>query len=82
MKNSMADLRNHLFETLEALKDEEKPMEIQRALAVAEVADRLIETAKVEVAFIKATDASGENAFAAVSLRPQLEAPKPSAVRQ
>jgi hypothetical protein len=24
-KNSMQDLRNHLFETLEALKDDEKP---------------------------------------------------------
>jgi hypothetical protein len=63
MKNTMGDLRNHLFETLEALKDTDKPMEIDRALAVAEVADKIIETAKVEVAFIKVTGSSGEGSF-------------------
>ena len=57
-KNRMQDLRNHLFETLEALKDEDKPMDVARALAVAEVAGVLIESAKVEVAFIRATDAA------------------------
>lgn len=65
MKNTMDDLRNHLFETLEALKDEEKPMEIDRALAIANVADKLIETAKVEVQFLKVTGASDEGSFAA-----------------
>jgi hypothetical protein len=64
MKKTMSDLRNHLFETLEALKDDEKPMDIDRALAVAEVADKIIETAKVEVSFIKVTGASGEGSFA------------------
>lgn len=38
MKNKIDDLRNHLFETLEALKDDEKPMPLDRALAIAEVA--------------------------------------------
>lgn len=47
----MDDLRNHLFATIEALQDDEKPMEIQRAKAICAVADRLIETAKVEVKF-------------------------------
>ena len=63
MKNRMQDLRNHLFETLEALKDEEKPMDIARALAVAQVAQVLIDTAKVEVAYIRATDAAIEGQF-------------------
>jgi hypothetical protein len=82
MKNSMVDLRNHLFETLEELKDKENPMPVDRALAIAEVASQLIETAKVEVAFIKATDASGENAFAAVALRPLLPSPGLNKLRQ
>lgn len=56
-KNKIDDLRNHLFETLEALKDEEKPMDLARALAVAEVAKVLVESAKVEVSFLKATGA-------------------------
>lgn len=55
MKNKLEDLRNHLFETLEALKDTEKPMEIDRAKAVADVARVVIDSAKVEVDFLKVT---------------------------
>jgi hypothetical protein len=54
MKNKMADLRNHLFETLEALKDDDKPMEIERARAICGVAKQLIDTARVEVDFVRA----------------------------
>lgn len=54
MKNKMTDLRNHLFATLEALQDPDKPMEIERARAVADVGRVLVETAKVEVAFLNA----------------------------
>ena len=53
MKNKMEDLRNHLFETLEGLKDPDDPMDIDRAKAVAEVAGKLIDSAKVEVEFLK-----------------------------
>lgn len=45
----MDDLRNHLFATIEALQDEEKPLALDRAKTICEVADRLIDTAKVEV---------------------------------
>lgn len=55
MKNKMQDLRNHLFETLEALKDEEKPMDIARAKAISEIAQTLINSAKVELEFMEAT---------------------------
>lgn len=55
MKNKIEDLRNHLFATLEGLTDSEKPMELDRAKMVAEVAQVLINSAKVEVDFIKAT---------------------------
>lgn len=48
MKNKVEDLRNHLFETLEALKDKEKPMDIDRAKAIAQVASVIIESAKAE----------------------------------
>jgi hypothetical protein len=34
MKNTLRDLHNHLFETLEALKDTENPMEVERAKAI------------------------------------------------
>jgi hypothetical protein len=55
--NKIDDLRNHLFETLEALKDEDKPMDLDRARAVAEVAKVIVESAKVEVNFLKVTGA-------------------------
>jgi hypothetical protein len=55
MKNKIDDLRNHLFETLEALKDDDKPMELARARAIADVARVVVESAKVEVDFLKVT---------------------------
>jgi hypothetical protein len=56
-KNSMEDLRNHLFETIEKLQDEEKPLEIERAKAICSVASKLIDSAKVEVKFLEVTGA-------------------------
>jgi len=56
-KNTIDDLRSHLFETLQALRREKDPMEINRAQAIANVANAIIESAKVEVAFLKTTGA-------------------------
>ncbi len=56
MSNTLIDLRNHLFDALNALK-EAKPVslecEIKRSAAVRLVAEQVIETAKVEVALRK-----------------------------
>jgi hypothetical protein len=57
-KNKISDLRDHLFETLEALKDGEKPMDIDRAKAITEVAQTIINAAKVEVDLVKAVGGS------------------------
>jgi hypothetical protein len=57
MKNKIEDLRNHLFATLEDLRDKDNPMAIDRALAVAKVADSIIDSAKVEVKFLEVTGA-------------------------
>jgi hypothetical protein len=54
-RNKINDLRDHLFATLEGLLDEDKPMDIKRASAVAEVASVIVETAKTEVLFLKVT---------------------------
>lgn len=58
-RNKINDLRDHLFATLESLLDEEKPMDIDRARAVAEVAQVIVNSAKVEVDFIKNTGNNG-----------------------
>ena len=60
MKNKIEDLRNHLFATLEALQDDEDPMDIGRAKAIAEVAGVVIESAKAEIKFLEALDAQGQ----------------------
>jgi hypothetical protein len=56
-KNTIDDLRTHLFDTLQALKRDKDPMDIPRAQAIANVANAIIESAKVEVAFLKTTGA-------------------------
>ena len=55
-KNTLSDLRDHLFATMEALTDKDKPMEVDRAHAICGVAEAIINTAKVEV---KAMEALG-----------------------
>lgn len=52
-KNKLTDLRNHLFETIEGLMDAEKPMDVKRATAVANVAQAIISSAKLEVQYLK-----------------------------
>ena len=59
MKNKIEDLRNHLFETLEELRDKDKPMDIERAKAVAGVAQVIVDSAKAENDFIKLTGSRG-----------------------
>lgn len=56
-------LRIHLFETLEALKDKDKPMDLDRARTVADVARVLVDSAKVEVDFLKVTGALKSTSF-------------------
>lgn len=62
-KNKIADLRDHLFETIEALKDPDKPMDIERARAISDVAQTIINTAKVEVDMAKAIGGLPESHF-------------------
>jgi hypothetical protein len=60
-KNKIEDLRNHLFATIEALLDEENPMDIERARAVSDVANVVINSAKVEVMYMRLTGSNGTN---------------------
>lgn len=63
MKNKIEDLRNHLFATLESLQDDENPMDINRAKAIADVAQVIVNSAKIEVDFIRATGRDGGTGF-------------------
>ncbi|WP_256823445.1 MULTISPECIES: hypothetical protein [unclassified Pseudomonas] len=70
MKNKIEDLRNHLFVTIESLLDTDKPMEIGRAKAIAEVAQVMINSAKVEVEMVKALGAGNGTGFLQIEQEP------------
>jgi hypothetical protein len=57
VKNKIEDLRNHLFATLEDLRDPEKPMELDRAREVANIGKVIVDSARAEIDFLKATGA-------------------------
>ncbi|KDR25453.1 hypothetical protein [Caballeronia zhejiangensis] len=57
--DTIEELRSHLFDTLRALSDKEKPLELDRAKAVAEVAQVIINSAKVEVEHMKVSGGKG-----------------------
>jgi hypothetical protein len=63
MKTKIEDLREHLFATLEDLRDKDKPMELDRAKAISEVAQTIINSAKVENEFLKITGTSDGSGF-------------------
>lgn len=74
MKNKIEDLRDHLFETIEALKDPEKPMALDRAKRISEVAQTIINSAKVENEFMELTGVAGTG-FIPNGTRKALPAP-------
>jgi hypothetical protein len=57
MPNDINELRAHLFDTIRGLKSKEAPLDVARAQAIANVAKVMVESAKVEVQFLKVTGA-------------------------
>jgi hypothetical protein len=56
MSNHISTVRQHLLDTLADLRNKDNPMDIDRARAVADVANVIVNTAKVEVDYLKATN--------------------------
>jgi hypothetical protein len=70
MKNKIEDLRNHLFEQLERLQDDEtmkNPLvlerELKRAAAISQVSSVIVQTAKVETDYLRLTGKTPEAVF-------------------
>lgn len=56
-KNKLADLRDHLYETIERLKEaspDEMDREVKRAKSIVEVAGAITDIAKTEVSMVAA----------------------------
>ena len=60
-RNKITDLRDHLFETLERLK--EGDIDIATAKAMADVGQVIINSAKIEIDFIRATGSTKDSGF-------------------
>lgn len=53
--SNITELRAHLMATLASLRDRDNPMEPDRARAIAQVAGVIVDTARVEIDYLKAT---------------------------
>ena len=60
-KNNIDELRGHLFDTLRSLKD--GSMSVETAQAMSLVGKTIIDTAKVEIEFTKASGETVESKF-------------------
>lgn len=61
--NDINKLRNHLFDTIDALKSEKNPMDIKRAEAIAGVAQTIINSAKAETERMRVTGMETDGGF-------------------
>ncbi|MEJ8294120.1 hypothetical protein WKI45_14920 [Delftia tsuruhatensis] len=68
-------VRQQLLDTLTDLRNREQPMDVDRARAVAQVASVLVDTAKVEVEYLKVTHSDRSDFLEAPPTAPQLPAP-------
>lgn len=74
MSHTINDLRGHLFATLEGLRDKANPLDIDRAKAVAEIAQTIINSAKVEVDHMRIAGTSVSTGFIAALPEPDSQA--------
>lgn len=70
MSKTVDDLRDHLFATLDGLRA--GTMDVERAKAISEVAQTIINSAKVEVEAARLVDAGEAPKFLAGTGRPAL----------
>ncbi len=70
---TITELRGHLFSALRGLTDTKSPMDIDRARAVSDVAQTIINSAKVEIEHMKV--AGGDGSGFIPSARPATPAP-------
>lgn len=66
--STIETVRRHLLDTMAALRDPTNPMDVARAKAVADVATVIINSAKVEVEYLRVTQGKGAPFFAAPAL--------------
>ena len=66
-KNKLTDLRDHLFETIELLKDPESGMDVKTAREIGNIASVIVDSARVEVEFQREVGGVGSGFLAGIS---------------
>lgn len=59
----IGDLRDSLRKTLAALQDAEQPLDLARAKAICDVSGRIIDTARVEIDYLRVTNSQRGSGF-------------------
>ena len=75
--NNVNDLRETLFDTMQMLKDGDEKMDLDKAKTIEELAQVIINSAKVEVDFLKQTGNENGTGFLNAESPKQLGAPVP-----
>lgn len=75
MNNDITALRSVLFDTLQRLNDPENPMPVDRAKAVGEISQTIINTAKVELEHMRITRGRGTGFMGAAIPAPEEPIP-------
>ena len=73
--NDINALRDALFDTLRGLRDKEKPLDIERAKAINETAQTIINSAKVEIDHMKLTGGNQGSGFIPIGLDSKTTTP-------
>ena len=75
--SSISDVRQSLLDTLKDLRDTSKPLDVERAKAIANVASVIVDSARVEVQYLQVTGQRGGEFFGH-STPPALAQPESS----
>lgn len=77
MSNTIEDLREQLFDTIKQLKDPAKPLAVDRARAISDLAGQIIQSAKVEVDMLRVVNGKKGTGFVPLATpeKPQLTGP-------
>ena len=59
MSNDINQLREIMFETLRSLKDNQQPLDVERAKAISNAAQVIINSVKVEIDYLRVSGGTG-----------------------
>lgn len=78
MPDDITALRTELFSTLRALRDPEKPLDVETARAVVEVGKVIVDSARVEVEMARITGQHSGSGFVPLAAPPSSPPAIPS----